>query len=406
MKATYRKLTLAVLIVLTVLLISIPVYAAPIGNLTEDDLVAQWKFDETSGSTVYDSLGNYNGKANGTTIIPGVEGKARRFNGTSDTITFTNTVIPTGNKTIKFSIRRSTIPQSFEWVFTTGINQIAGEANCTAYIRPISDANAGALSIAISGGDIESTVLGVNTTNICDNQWHNVVVVFDNDSRRAIVYIDDFNIPVVTKDYKTGNSDNTAYTRNLKMGAYYNKTTGGDSSYYAGDLDEFEIYNKCYLPAPQNLTAEAGNTKVALNWKAVEGASGYKIKYGTQPGGPYDKEQTVTDTVYGTVDELKNGTTYYFVVTAVNTDGESQPSKEVSATPKAEEQPSSGKIMLKTDDGLIYSGDLVEQTSELFKLKNVYLYNGIPSFSSSNQPTYNWEISFFKNKVIWFYFGE
>lgn len=155
------------------------------------------------------------------------------------------------------------------------------------------------------------------------------------------------------------------------------------------------------------MIATPGNTKVTLAWDPVEGATEYKVKYDIQSGEPYEFEETVTGAVYETtIESLTNGTTYYFVVTALNSAGESINSNEVSATPKAEEQPSSGKIMLKTDDGLIYSGDLVEQTSEIFKLKNVYLYNGIPSFTSNNQPTYDWEISFFKNKVIWFYFDK
>jgi len=488
------------LIVLVVLLSGMSVYADIPGNLTEDDLVAQWEFDETSGSTVYDSLGNYNGTAKGTTIISGIKGKARRFNGTSDTITFTKSIIPVGNKSIKFSIRRSNIPQSFEWVFATGVSQAAGETNCTAYIRPSSDSRPGALFIYIcdKSGGVGASVASVETLNICDNKWHDVMVVFDNDLKKATLYIDDFNTPVASKNYIIGKSDNTDYSRNLKMGANYT-SSGANSSYFAGDLDEFEIYNKCYIPAPQNLTATPGDSQVTLAWDAVDGATGYNVKRATASGGPYE---TVTGAVYqdntyidtglnnnttyyyvvtafnssgesldssvvsvtpfapivapdapanltavsgnskvdltwsaaegavtytlkrGTADggpytviaegitataytdmSVTNGTKYYYVVSAVNTAGESGNSNQVSATPTAG-QIGSDKIMIKTDDGLIYSGDLVEQTGEIFKLKNVYLYNGIPSFSVNIQPTYNWEISFFKNKVIWFYFED
>jgi len=394
---------LAMLIMLTTLLLGISVYAEPIGNLESSDLVAQWKFDETSGSTVYDSLGNYNGTANGTTIITGVEGKARRFNGTSDTVTFTNTIIPTGNKTIKFSIRRSTVPENFEWVFTTGISQVAGEANCTAYIRSSSDASPGTLYFYIcdKSGGTASSVAYVKTQNICDNNWHNVVAVFDNDLKKATVYVDDLNTPVESVNYIVEKSDNTAYSRNLKMGASYT-SSGNDGSYFTGDLDEFEIYNKCYIPAPQNLTAAAGDAQVTLNWDAVDGATGYNVKRATSSGGPYE---TVTSAVYNTYTDttVTNGVTYYYVVTAVNSSGESLNSAEVSATPQAANL---GKIMLKTEDGMIYSGDLVEQTSEIFKLNNIILVNGIPSFTPNTQPIYNWEVSFFKSKVIWFYLGQ
>lgn len=159
--------------------------------------------------------------------------------------------------------------------------------------------------------------------------------------------------------------------------------------------------------APANLVATAGDSRVDLSWNATESAATYSVKRSTTAGGPYE---TVASAVYDattyTDTTVINDTTYYYVVIAVNTKGESDPSNEASATPREEEQPSSGKIMLKTDDGLIYSGVLIEQTSSIFKLKNVYLYNGIPSFISNNQPAYNWEISFYKDKVIWFYFDK
>lgn len=183
------------------------------------------------------------------------------------------------------------------------------------------------------------------------------------------------------------------------------------------DLDAIDIDDTGYLISyyqPTNLkVTEVEDKKVTLQWNTVEDATSYNVYYGTSSGTVKDdysnsKPVTVTDSVYGTTDVegLTNGTTYYFRVSAIVNGEERELSNEVSATPKAEEQPSTDRIMLKTDDGLIYFGDLVEQTSEIFKLKNVYLYNGIPSFASNNQPTYDWEISFFKNKVIWFYLGE
>jgi len=51
----------------------------------DDDLKLYLPFDETSGATAHDLSGNGNtGTATGTTIVDGVFGKARSFNGTSD----------------------------------------------------------------------------------------------------------------------------------------------------------------------------------------------------------------------------------------------------------------------------------------------------------------------------------
>jgi len=51
----------------------------------DDDLKLYLPFDETSGQSAFDLSGNGNtGTATGTTIVDGVFGKARSFNGTSD----------------------------------------------------------------------------------------------------------------------------------------------------------------------------------------------------------------------------------------------------------------------------------------------------------------------------------
>ncbi|MGC9027505.1 MAG: fibronectin type III domain-containing protein, partial [bacterium] len=84
--------------------------------------------------------------------------------------------------------------------------------------------------------------------------------------------------------------------------------------------------------APTNLTATAGNGQVALAWSASTGATSYNVYDATVSGGPYTKVGTTTNTNY-TVTGLTNGTTYYFVVTAVNSNGESGYSNEVFSAP-------------------------------------------------------------------------
>ncbi|RAV22231.1 Kelch repeat-containing protein [Paenibacillus contaminans] len=87
--------------------------------------------------------------------------------------------------------------------------------------------------------------------------------------------------------------------------------------------------------APINLTATGGNAKVDLSWSAVAGATGYNVKRSTTEGGPYTTIATgVAGTTY-TDTAVTNGTTYYYVVTAVNAGGESANSNEASATPQA-----------------------------------------------------------------------
>lgn len=84
--------------------------------------------------------------------------------------------------------------------------------------------------------------------------------------------------------------------------------------------------------APTNLTAAAGNAKVSLSWTASTGATSYNVKRATVSGGPYTTIGSPTTTSF-TDSTVTNGTTYFYVATAVNSAGESGNSNQVSATP-------------------------------------------------------------------------
>jgi hypothetical protein len=87
------------------------------------------------------------------------------------------------------------------------------------------------------------------------------------------------------------------------------------------------------VPAvPTNVMATAANGQVTLSWSASSGATSYNVKRSTTSGGPYTTVASPSTTSY-TDGGLTNGTTYYYVVSAVNTAGESANSTQVSATP-------------------------------------------------------------------------
>jgi len=93
------------------------------------------------------------------------------------------------------------------------------------------------------------------------------------------------------------------------------------------------------LDPPATLMAAAGDAQTSLSWPASLGANSYTVKRATVSGGPYVTVGCPTNTTF-TDTTLQNGTTYYYVVSALYTGGPdaggaSADSVEASATPQA-----------------------------------------------------------------------
>ena len=125
----------------------------------------------------------------------------------------------------------------------------------------------------------------------------------------------------------------------IKM-EYYEKGGGAVAQLfwsYPGQSKQIVPQSRLY-PAgsapssPSALSATGGNAQVSLSWTASGGAISYNVKRSLTSGGPYSTVASPTGTSY-TNTGLTNGTTYYYVVTAVNANGESGNSNQANATP-------------------------------------------------------------------------
>jgi len=88
--------------------------------------------------------------------------------------------------------------------------------------------------------------------------------------------------------------------------------------------------------APAGLSATAGNSQIAISWNSVSGASSYNIYWSNTTGATKTNGTKITGATSPYIHTgLTNGTTYYYVVTAMNSYGESSESSQISATPQA-----------------------------------------------------------------------
>jgi fibronectin type 3 domain-containing protein len=102
--------------------------------------------------------------------------------------------------------------------------------------------------------------------------------------------------------------------------------------------------------APSGVQATAGNTQISLVWSTVTGATGYHVKRSTTNGGPYTQVSAPTSAAF-TDTGLTNGTTYYYVVSALNAAGEGPNSAQASATPVAPAAPPAAPTGLQATAG-------------------------------------------------------
>ena len=100
---------------------------------------------------------------------------------------------------------------------------------------------------------------------------------------------------------------------------------------------------------PTGVTATATHTQTTLTWNPAARAVSYTVSRSTTNGGPYTPIATgITATNYADT-AVKNGTTYFYVITAVNGYGASAYSSQVSAVvpfPKLSVTPATSNVIL------------------------------------------------------------
>jgi len=174
-----------------------------------------------------------------------------------------------------------------------------------------------------------ATIYMKYTAMLTTNTWHHIAVVRNQES--FYMFLDGILVKTLTSSVAIDAPKTYAYIGN------YNNQNGNlyTGTAFYGYIDELRISNIArwtsdFIPGELSAPTLTATSQVTLSWATVTDATSYNVKRASTSGGEYTTIASgVTDTIYVDTD-IESGTTYYYVVTAVNSDTESSSSNENS----------------------------------------------------------------------------
>ncbi|HEY1201618.1 MAG TPA: LamG-like jellyroll fold domain-containing protein, partial [Niastella sp.] len=291
-----------------------------------------WKFNDSSGTKAIDSWGARHGAlTGGTSALTGLQGKAVQLNGSNGYVALPAGVMSSVNDfTIAGWVKLNTA-SSWSRIFDFG----SGTTNYM-FLTPVSGNNTVRYAIKVNGG----TEQQINSASpLPVGEWHHIAVTLSGTV--GILYIDGVSVGT-----NTGMSNKPSALGATSLN-YIGKSQFSADPYLNAIVDEFRIYNRAlsatevksvytqYAPPlpPTNVVVTTSNNKPALSWTASAGATSYNVKRANTLAGPYTTIATAGATSF-TDSSAAGCATYFYTVSAGNSNGESANSSVATAASK------------------------------------------------------------------------
>ena len=228
-------------------------------------------------------------------------------------------------------------------ITTASYTDTTGLTNGTAYRYAVSAVNAagiGAMSTEVTATPTSNAAVPAAPTNLSATQGlsagnSNVTLTWTAGARATEynIYRSDAATGALTRIATTARITGTTYTDFLLAGGtdYRYAVRSANVAGESGDSNIVNVTAITPIAAPENLSGTVGSAaQVELSWNAVSGATEYRVY--RSPNSLHRTLTRVAGSITGTTytnTGLTRGATYWYVVRAVNSTGESTNSNEI-----------------------------------------------------------------------------
>lgn len=237
----------------------------------EANLLLWYKFDETEGSIASDSSGNhFDGTyMNTPSFGTGVNGGSFKMTGGASNSTAPYVKIPNGLLKNNDNITISTYVKwnggaINQWLYALGMNS-------NKYIFTTPSTGSSMMNTAITNVSGSTTGQGYTAeqqfgtiTKLATNEWKHIAAVIDTNSHTAIFYLNGME---VGRNENVTIKPSDLYNASNDYSGYIGKSFYADP-YFAGEVDDFRIYNKALSAVEIN--ALAGHTADIIRAELTE----------------------------------------------------------------------------------------------------------------------------------------
>ena len=194
------------------------------------NLCAYWKFDETTGTTAYDSLNTYNLAITGASINDaGKIETSYLFDAGTDKVSNDSSILWNTRMSIGAWVK-STYTAGYQNVISTY------RYSTYAYGYDLNIRNSGA-EFALRGGINGNRAVDVNVSGINDGNWHHVIGTWDGSTIRLYV------------DASLRGTNSWTYDVQYIPTCYFSIGNRAGSIPFNGNIDEPFVYNRAITPA-------------------------------------------------------------------------------------------------------------------------------------------------------------